>query len=120
MRVTNKDAEMYYDNLMSIAGKVTGKLGYSISRNIRKLNIELKEYFDMKNKAIREYGEKGENEIYSLKTDSPKFQEYLKEMAEIEDVKISVDIMKVNPEDVYDSSLSASEMLLIDFMIKEE
>lgn len=119
MKLTNKDAETYYNNLMSISDKITGKFAYIVSRNIRKLNTELKEYLDIKNDCIKKYGEEGEDGIYSLRADSPKFNDYLTEMSQYDNIDIEVDIMKVNSDVICESPLTASEMLLVDFMIEE-
>lgn len=119
MKLTNSTAEIYYNNLLSIADKVSGKFAYIVSRNIRKLNTELKEYLDIKNNCIKKYGEPAENGIYSLKIDSPKFQEYMTEMDKYDNIEIAVDIMKIVPEETFDSPLTAAEMVLIDFMLED-
>ena len=120
MKLTNKEAEERYNGLMSIADKVTGKLAYCISRNIRKLNTELKEYLDVKNNCIEKYGELSEDGLYSLKLASSKYKEYLTEMKQYDNIEIEVDIMTIDAEQIYESTLNASEMLLIDFIVKEE
>lgn len=120
MKVKNNQAEIYYNNLIAISSKVTGKFAYIISRNIRKLNTELQEYLDVKNNCIQKYGELGKDGLYSLKTDSKNYADYVNDMKQYDDIEIDIEIMKVLPEDLYSSNLSAAEMLLIDFMIKEE
>ena len=120
MKLTNKQMDEYYYSLYNLSEKATGRLGYAIARNLRKLSEELVEYQSLKDKAIEKYGEKGEDGIFRIKIGSEEYSKYLKEMKEYMEIQHDVPIFHVKSLDVMSSELNAKEMLAVDFMIGKE
>jgi predicted acetyltransferase len=118
MKLNNEAADFYLSILNIISSKVSGKFGYAVARNIRALKDSLSEYTDIKNKLITEYGEQSNNSI-ELRVDSPNFKKYQEEIKEYNVIEHDVDIMQIEPEEVYKSSLTADVISNIMFMIKE-
>lgn len=119
MKLTNKEMDEYLALLNDIAEKTTGKLGYGIARNIRKLSNELVEYNALKNKTIIKYGEKTENGNSSIKVGSEAYDKFLSEMEDVMNISHNVDIFLIPEGDVINSDLNGKEMLAIDFMIQK-
>lgn len=122
MKLTNKKMDEYFLALSKMSEKATGRLGYAIARNLRKLSEELVEYQALKDKAINKYGEIGENGIATIKVDpnSEAFKSFTEDMKEYMDIEHDVQIFMVSEEEVVNSPLNAKEMLAIDFMILKE
>lgn len=120
MKLSNRTMDEYYNVLFSLAEKTTGKLGYAVSRNLRKLTEELVEYQTLKDKAIRKYGQEDDDGITRIKIGSDEFNKYINEMKEYMDIEHDVQLFFVSGEDVINSSLNAKEMLSIDFMVEKE
>lgn len=119
MKMSNRDMDDAVQSLTSIGEKVTGKLGYAVAKNLRKINNELIEYRDIKNRLIVEHGEKQENGNYILSVGTDKYYDYLKELDDYANIEHEVDIYKISSEEVITSSLNALEIAGIDFMIED-
>lgn len=120
MKLTNKEL---YDNLSSlveISDKVTGKIGYAVSYNIRKLTNEIPEYEKMRDELINKYGEKDETGQVGIKIGSEAYEKYMSEMKQYDDIEFDINIIMVKPEDLESSDLTAKEMLGMSFMIDED
>ena len=121
MKLTNTQMSTYLYSLEQIAPKTQGKLAYAIAKNMRKLENELIEYNDIKNKTLAKYGTADENGIYSLKVDgSEAFQKFAEEMQPYNNDVSDVSITMVDPDDVYKAGLNGTETMQILFMIKDE
>ena len=122
MKLTNKKMDEYFMALSNMSEKATGRLGYAIARNLRKLSEELVEYQTLKDKAINKYGEVGEDGVARIKVDptSEVFQSFTEDMKEYVDIEHDVQIFTVSEDEVVNSTLNAKEMLAIDFMITKE
>ena len=118
MNLTNEQADIYLSVLNSISNKVSGKLGYAVARNIRVLKESLSEYTDIKNKLITQYGESKDNTI-ELRTDNPNFAKFMADIKEYNHIEHDVNIMQIEPEEIYKSDLTADIISNIMFMIKE-
>lgn len=118
MKITNEKADYYLSVLKIISTKVSGKLGYAVARNIRELSTSLSEYTGIKNTLITKYGENNGKEII-LSTESENYQKYFQEIKDFADIKHDVNIMLVDPEDIYKSNLTADVISKIMFMVKD-
>ena len=118
MKLTNRQMDEYCTALSDISEKVSGKLGYAIARNIRKLSEELIEYQTLKNEAIVKHGTTGDDGNSSIEVGSEAFKNYVEDMKEYMAISHDVDIFTVSEEEVINSSLNAKEMLAVDFMIE--
>ena len=119
MKISNQVADSYLSALKLISKKVSGKFGYAVARNIRELSNSLKEYIQIKNELIAKYGEVNGNEI-SLNTNSENYKDFIKELKEFAEIEHEVNIMEIELEHIYNSSLTADLITSIMFMIKEE
>ena len=122
MRLTNKKMDEYFTALSNMSEKATGRLGYAIARNLRKLSEELVEYQTLKDKAINKYGEVGDDGVARIRIDpdSEAFKSFTEDMKEYMDIEHDVQVFTVSEDEVINSPLNAKEMLSIDFMIIKE
>ena len=118
MKITNKKADYYLSVLKIISTKVAGKLGYAVARNIRELSVSLSEYTGIKNDLITKYGENNGKEII-LSVESENYKKYQEEIKEYSDIEHDVNIMLVEPEEIYKSTLTADVISNIMFMVKD-
>ena len=85
---------------------------------MRNLSNSLTEYIEIKNSLIIKYGTEINGEI-SLNKSDENYNLFLKEIKEFSGIEHDIDIMKVTPNDIYDSTLSADAISNIMFMIDE-
>ena len=120
MKLTNMQMDNYLQAMRNISEKVTGVFAYAVARNMRKISNELVEYQQLKNNTIEKYGTKNDNGTSSIEIGSEAFDNYVKEMKQYSDIQHEVDIQMISQQDLLSSPLNASEILTIDFMIKED
>lgn len=118
MKLSNNEADIYLSVLKDIAPKVTGKFGYGVARNIRELTASLTEYRKARNDLIAKYGEISGEEIV-LKSTSGYYKDFINEIKAYADIEHDVNIMTVEPEEIFTSQLTADVINQIMFMIKE-
>lgn len=119
MKLTNRKMDDCLNALVSISERATGKMGYSVARNIRKLSEELTEYQSFKDKTIVKYGTTDENGQARIQVGSEAYNSFVNEMKEYMDIEHDVQIFTVTEEEVLKSDLNAKEILAIDFMIQD-
>lgn len=119
MRINNKTADCYLAALKLVSKEAKGKFGYAVARNIRELSTSLKEYIHIKNELIVKYGKCTNNE-YVLNMKSKEFIDFQEEIKEIAEIEHDINIMMIEPEYIYQSSLTADLIDNIMFMILEE
>lgn len=103
------------------------KISYAIAKNISKIENELKIYNSERQKLIDEYALKDEHgnaqsdEHNNLKIIDEHIKDWNKEINELLDLEVDVDIHKFSIEDLYssDCDMTPSEFILIDYMIEE-
>ena len=101
--------------------KVSGKIGYAISYNLRKITEELREYEKVRDETINKLGIMNEQtQSISIETGSDAYKDYLKEMEPYDSVEHEINILKIKLEDLYESISTGKEMLTISFMTDEE
>ena len=103
------------------------KVSYAISKNIKKLEKELKIYDEERQKLIDKYcikDEEGNNVIdenNNLKIADEHLKAWNKEINELMDIEVDIDIHKFNLYDLmcgnYD--MTPAELMIIDYMIEE-
>lgn len=128
MKITNRrivnDANFLF-NLVQKQFPV--KVSYAISKNISKLERELKIYNSERQKIINKYCKKDEegnlvideNNQYHIEDEN--IDVCNKELNELLDIEIEVNIHKFKLDDLMHGNyeMSPSEMALIDYMIEE-
>ena len=103
------------------------KVAYAISKNVNKIESELKVYNTEKAKLVNKYGEKdkegklkvGENVNVPLKEEH--IEDYNRDIKELLSIENEMDIHMIKLDDLLNSdyNISPSELSAIDFMIEE-
>lgn len=119
MKFTNFEMSKHLISLNQISNKVTGKLGYAVAKNIRKFSEEIIEFDNIRNSYICEHGVKDDAGNYSIPTNTKEYDDFLIYIEEYAKIENDVDIFMVDSEELYSSSLTASDILNLEFMIKE-
>jgi vacuolar-type H+-ATPase subunit I/STV1 len=103
-----------------------GKLAYTVARNIRKLEIEIKSFDDARNTLFAKYGEDVEEK--NIKTEEVKkfkrikkenIEQFQKEVNEILEKEVDVDIWKIKVVELEKVNLPPTLLLNVNFMIEE-
>ncbi len=103
------------------------RVSYSIAKNVAKIESELKVYNNEREKLIDKYcvkDEEGKNiidENNQLKISDEHLDNWNKDINELLDIEVDIDIHKFNVNDLLNSNceMTASELMLIDYMIEE-
>ena len=94
-----------------------GLLGFAIATNRRKLTDEVKEYAAKREELLKEYGTEKEPGVYSISSDAvPAFSAALKPYAEM---TTDVAVRTVSEEVFCSGSLTSSQMIVLEWMVKE-
>ena len=115
MKTTNLEA---WNTLQSAAEiNESGKLGFAIAKNMRKLADELKEYDAKRNELIQKYGVSMGDGRFSLSPENAaKFQE---EMEEYDGIEFEFIPMTVSEEVFCSGNLNSSQMFTLMWMVEE-
>ena len=107
--------------------KLPVKVAYAITKNINKINTELKAYNEEKAKLIDKYAEKDEegklkvdeNGIIPLKEEH--IEDYNRDIKELLSIENEIDIDMINLDDLLNSNynISPADLSVIDFMIND-
>ena len=121
MTFSNKDMFNYISNISeSLMHKATGKVAYALSYNIRQIQSELVEYLEIRAQIINKYSEDLGDGQFGISVKSEKYNQFLDEMKDYDNIIHPVKIVTINPEDIYNTDLNAEDMMVIQFMIGEE
>ena len=116
MKLTN--AQMFESLLVLNQAEETGVLGFAIAQNRRKLTEELKEYAIKRDELLREYGTEAGEGKFTLEPEAVvAFSAALRPYAEM---TADVAVRQVSEEVFCSGSLTSSQMLALDWMVKEE
>lgn len=85
--------------LMSQNVQAQGKASYALSKNIRKINRELEAYEEYRNSLVRKYGDKSDDENYTITPASEKWTEFVGELTPVANECVEVDIYYMSDED---------------------
>lgn len=103
------------------------KVAYAISKNINKIDIELKTYNDEKVKLINKYAEKDkEGKVISdehghIIIEEKHKEDWNNDILELLSIENEIDIHKIQLDDLLNANynISPAELSMIDFMIVE-
>lgn len=101
------------------------KASYAIAKNLAKLESELKTYNSERGKLIEKYSIKDENgktvadENSQIKLQPELLPDWNKDIQELLAIENDIDIHKFSIEALNGYSMSAAELMLIDYMIEE-
>ena len=115
MKITNLEAW----NILQSSAEIneSGRLGFAIAKNMRKLADELKEYTQKRDELIMKYGTK-ENEQYRIEPKNAKM--FLKELEEYDDIEFEYTPHTVSEDIFCSGSLNSQQMYRLAWMVKEE
>lgn len=95
-----------------------GVLGFAIAQNRRKLSEEVKEYAAKRDELLKEYGtDEGDGRFTILAEKVPAFSAALRPFAEM---TADVAVRQVSEADFCGGNLTSSQMLALDWMVKED
>lgn len=101
MKISQAENLLFFINTLDVKGTIA----FPLAVNKRKLETELKEFWDIKNSIIQKYGENG------IITDkNPNFQKANEELKPYLEKEIEVNLMKVNDEDLRNSNLNIQQI----------
>ena len=126
MKLSN---EKIVNIINSIGGLSTKQLpvkaSYAISKNILKLEKEIKTYNSEREKLLDKYAEKDDegkrvvNDTGNIIIDKQYVEKWNKDIRELLDIEIEIDVHKFNISVLDGCNISTQELMLIDFMIEE-
>ena len=116
MKTTNAQAFAYYTALKTATNE-TGKLGYAIAKNARKIEAELKEYMQARDAAVQKYGTDAGNGTFRFT--APQAAQFQQEMSELDGIECEIDIMTVNEDTFCGGNLTSEQMYSMDWMVAE-
>lgn len=126
MKLTNGKILNDSTKLSEIAQKqLPIKASYAIAKNLMRLEAELKTYNKEREKLIEKYSVKDEqgktiiDENSQVKIQEEYLTEWNKDFQELLDIENEVDIHKFSVEALNGYNMSASELMLIGYMIDE-
>lgn len=107
--------------------KLPVKVAYAITKNINKINTELKAYNEEKAKLIDKYSEKDEegklktDEIGNVTLKEEHIEDWNRDIKELLSIENEVDIHMIQLDDLLNSNynISPAELSVIDFMIND-
>lgn len=101
------------------AAQETGKLGYAIARNRRKITDAVTEYSRIRDELVTRYGMDNHDGTYQIASvDALKaIQDGLAPYA---DIAHDVEIMTVSPDDFTGGGLTSQQMFALDWMVSED
>ncbi|WGX77580.1 DUF1617 family protein (plasmid) [Paraclostridium bifermentans] len=103
------------------------KISYAIAKNMAKIESELKIYNSERQKLIDKYANKDEqgnvqiDKSNNLKLKDEHIKDWNKEINELLDVEVDINIHRFSLEDLYNSDcdMTPADFILIDYMIEE-
>lgn len=128
MKITNRKIVNNTNLLAALTNKqLPIKISYAIAKNISKIEKELEIYNIERQKIIDKYcikDSKGNNAIddnNQYKIDDKYLESFNKDINELLDIEIDINMHKINKDDLFDSNcnMTPAELMLIDYMIEE-
>lgn len=128
MKITNRKIVMDANFLGALTEKkLPIKVSYAIAKNISKIEKELEIYNTERQKLIDKYcvkDQNGENKTdkdNKLSIDEKYLNDWKKDIEELLDIEIEIDIHKFNINDLLNSDceMTANELMIIDYMIED-
>ncbi len=104
--------------VLAQAKQETGVLGYAIMVNLRKLSAEVNEYAEKRNELLAQYGtDQGDGKYNFTPEQSVAFSKALQPYA---DMEVDVAVRQVSEEVFCSGGLTAWQMGVLSWMVKEE
>lgn len=128
MKLTNRKIVNDATFLNNLANKqLPIRVSYAIAKNVSKIESELKVFNDERQKLLDKYcvkDEEGKNKIdenNQLKIADEHLESWSKDLEELLDIEIEIDIHKFNINELLNSDckLPPVDLMLIEYMIEE-
>ena len=125
VKMTNKEILEKVSVLGEISSrKLPVKVSYAIGKNISKVERELKHYNKERQKIIKDYCLKEDDGTLKITEgnydiDPERLEYFNKEINELQEIEVEMDIHKFNIELLNGYEMSPGELMCIDFMIEE-
>lgn len=126
MKLTNKQIVNNSMILMEISRKeLPIKVSYALAKNIVKIEKELEIYNSERQKLLDKYCVKDENgknkvdENKNLKIQEEYLKDWERDIKELENIELEIDIHKFRLDELNGYNMSPSELIAIDYMIEE-
>lgn len=117
MKMTNEEMRKSIEALNM--AQETGKLGYAIARNLRKLRDAAKEYIDIYEGLLKEHATQSKTPGRYILT--PEAQEKIEAgIAEFKDIESDVDVFTVDEETFCSGELKSNQMSVLLWMVEEK
>lgn len=128
MKLTNRRIVNDATFLSNLANKqLPIRVSYAIAKNVSKIESELKVFNNERQKLLDKYcvkDEEGKNKIdenNQLRIADEHLEDWSKDLEELLDIEVEIDIYKFNISDLLNSNceMTPSELMLIDYMIED-
>lgn len=111
--------------LVSQRDKLSGKVNYQISKNIKPYNDEIEAYDEARKAIVKKYAnldENGEPVVIGEKYDVPKekLKDFEKEIEELGEQEVNTAWKMIKLDDLESAGLAPIDYYNLDFMITEE
>ena len=111
-------AETLAVNISQILKDSKGIVGYKLARNLRMINEELREYYEIKERLLRKYGT-ADGDTLMLSKDSANYPLFVEEMGKIADQEVNFVFRKISEEEIAESGLSGDQIYLLTDLLEE-
>lgn len=119
MKLTLKQVVESKDALQHLMDcKLPVKTAYNLQRDLRKVLVEIESFNQFHDQKVKELGEEVMPGKYRVKQEC--MQEYQEVVSELLTSDIELDLRQVSLDDLKSVDLSVRDMLLLEYLIKEE
>lgn len=122
MEATNMDMVAKLSVLNPFLETATGRFGYAVARNFRKIKEACTEFLQIRSQLIKDLGEKQLDKDGNptgnivIKIGSEKYNEYEEKIGDIAEIKHSVEIFTIPYDDLPDT-VTAQDMIDLEWML---
>lgn len=128
MKLTNRKIVNDVNILFNLSNmQLPVRTSYVISKNIKEIEKELEIYNEERKKLLNKYAEKNEDgslkvdEINQVKIANENLGDWNRDINDLLDIEVDIDIHQFPINDLINGNceMSATELMLIDYMIEE-
>ena len=112
---TNKELSLYMKSAFNCLPFATGITAFVLNHNYKEIYDKITPYIDKRNEIIQKYGEEQEDGSYAIIT-AENIEKADAELKDYDELKISMDIIKLPETKMADSGLTAAQMMSLSWM----
>ena len=109
MTMTNIEMLNRLTYLQYISSKVTGKLGFAVAKNMRRIADEYQDSINIKDDLVRKYGIQIKDDDIVIQQNSKSYSKFMDELRIYADLQCGVDIYSVDEKELWESALNADD-----------